>query len=413
VTVAGAGPSASEVPAAEVDLEFRPRRRDAVALTVTPRGALGWVSQDRAPIVLDRATQLLLELFDGQSSLDEIVADIEAELGPTQHDIAEGALTAARRLAAEGFLVGVRPDPARRGASILFRQLTDGIAHESAHAAEHGGRVAEMPWDTDPDLLTQSGPAQLGSPDVFSLDFPASPVRVYTTVPRVREAVEAVATHRLGGTDGALLWAAVDGGASQVGRPLFTLFGTNRTRLVVTADQDTLVVRTLRHLSLPLWLAEQPGLWWTGLRTLVSEDGAVLVSPGRLGVQPGLLRAIERAGYRVVDSVLSAIDPDTHEVLVHQSRFDPTRGELSAVEAGGPERFALVGLALGVFEYAFLHDAGVDFFAKALAVAIEPGPHIDRQRLLDAAVTLAMNARRVVLAGQDVRQVVSALGRRS
>ena len=146
------------------------------------------------------------------------------------------------------------------------------------------------------------------------------------------------------------------------------------------------------------------------LRTLVGPDGAVLMSARRLGTQPGLLRALERGGFRVADSLLSAIDPATREVLVHRDRFDPERGELSAAEAGPPERLPLATVALGLLDYAFLHDALIDFFAKALAVAVEPGPHIDRQALLDAAVSLVSSARRVILADQRAPAVVAALG---
>jgi hypothetical protein len=395
----------------QLDLEACPRRVEGLARVAVPDGTLAWVSQDRAPLLLDPATALLLDLFDGGSTLGEIVADIEAEVGPSGHDVAAGALAATRRLGEEGFLDDVAAAPGRRLASILFRQLTDGLAHEAAHAAEHGGHAAPEPWEVDPDLLVRDRPAELGEPDLLTLDLPSSPLRLYTTVPRIRAAVTSALPARTTTGSGPLLFAATDGGEVTVGRALFTLFGTRGSRLVVTADEEELATRLLRHLSLSVWLAEEPGLWWTSLRTLLGPDGAVLVSSSRLNGQPGFLRAVARAGYEVVDSVLSALDPHTREVVVHPTRFDVDRGELSRAAAGPARRVPLATVALGPTDFALAADDGVGIFAKALAVAIEPGDHVERQAVLEAAAGLAAHAHRVLLVEPAVAAAVASLRR--
>lgn len=397
-------PLPSAMRADELDLASHPRRRGSVACSVVPGGKVAWVDQDRAPVLLDPAAAVLLQLFDGTASLAEIVADLEAELGPTEHDLATGTLAMARRLGAEGFLDGVDAEPGRRLPSVLFRQLTDGVAFEAAHAGEHGGRSVPEPWELDERLLGAGDEAHLAT-----IDLPSSPVRVYTTLPTVRAALTTALGDRLANGPGPLLFAVTEGTTATVGRPLCTLWGTRGAKLAVGTDQARLAERLLRHLSLSCWLAEEPGHWWTGLRTLIGPDGAVLIASSLLDRTPGFGRAAERAGYEVVDSVMSALDPGTGEVLVHPTRFDPVRGEVPRDEAGAVRRLPLSTIAVGPTDYAVMTDDGVALFAKALAVAVEPGPHVECQTLLDRAVALATDAHRVVLGGGPVRAAVAAL----
>ena len=223
-------------------------------------------------------------------------------------------------------------------------------------------------------------------------------MRVSTTVPELRSAVTAAAPELV--TDhleGALIFSATDGDEGRVGRPFFTLFGPEARRLVVTTDRDEFVERSLHHLSLPIWLEERPELWWTGLRALVGPDGAVLISRRRLGEQPGLLRSVQRAGFEVVDSLLTALDPETGEVLILPSRLDPEHGILDADAAGQVRRLPVSTLAFPMVEYSTMLEASPEFFAKALATAVEPTAAVDRQQLLETAAALAGTARRVVL----------------
>jgi hypothetical protein len=207
-----------------------------------------------------------------------------------------------------------------------------------------------------------------------------------------------------------LFLSAVAGDEQRVGRAFYTLFGPQLYRLVVTPDRERLVRSALRHLSLPFWLADEPDLWWSRLRALVHPDGgAVLMSAERLGLQSGILRALERAGFEIVDTMMTAIDPATFEVVVHGTRFDLDRGHLGAEAATPARRLPIQGICVGLSEYQPFNPGTPEFFAKAFAVTVEPRPGLDRARLLEGAAHVATATRCTLLAKATPQGVVDDL----
>lgn len=391
----------------DIDLEYRPRLADDVVIAPVGHGAVAWAGGDKAPIVLDGATHTYVQLFDGATSLNQIVDDIVAvldDLDP-EIDIGLGLLIATQRLGMEGFLDGVEPLPAWRRPSGLYRQLTAWVDAEPAPVP-----IPDLPAMIEkPESVCADNLLHLDESEFFSVRTPGSPVRVSHTFPELREAMDRIAPDRVGPPAGGLFLSAVAGDANRVGRSFYTLYGPQLYRLVVTPDRDRVVRSALRHLSMPLWLHDEPGLWWSRTRTLIGPDGAILMSPERLGLQAGILRAVERAGFEIVDSMMTAIDPATFEVVVHGTRFDLDRGELAADEADPPRRVPIAGQCLGVMEYQPFNPGTPEFFAKAFAVAVEPIAGIDRARLLEAAVHVATEARGILLDKATPQEVVADL----
>lgn len=394
----------------DIDLGYRPRLAADAVLQPVGHGALGWAGGDKTPIVLDAATHTYVQVFDGRTSLAQIVEDVLAVLPDTdpEIDIGLGLVIATQRLGMEGFLEGVAPLPAWRQPSGLYRQLTAWVDPDAAPPAPVP--QPDLPAMIEqPESLCADNLLHLDESEFFSVATPGSPVRVSHTFPEVREAMDRVAPERVGPPAGGLFLSAVEGDANRVGRSFFTLFGPQLYRLVVTPDRDRLVRSALRHLSLPLWLHDDAGLWWSRMRTLIGPDGAVLMSPERLGLQAGILRAVERGGFEIVDSMMTAIDPETFEVVVHGTRFDLDRGELGAEDAEPPRRVPIVAQCLGVMEYQPYNPGTPEFFAKAFAVAVEPTPGIDRARLLEGAAHVGGEARRILLTKATPQDVVADL----
>jgi hypothetical protein len=382
-----------------IDLTFRPVRRSTSVVQPIGLGAVAWADGDRPPILLDAASRTLLSIFDGASTLQEIVDDLEAELpdADPEIDLALGVLVTTQRLGLEGFLEGVAPVPSMNRPSAVFKMLTD--------------------W-RDPGVLDEevSGSAdrtlRIADADLFAVDLPACPVRISSTRPELRALLDRVAPERVVAPDGGLFLSLVEGDEQRVGRPFFTLYGPHLSRLVVSPDLDEVVTRALRHLALPLWVHEEPELWWHHFRTLIDPEGdAVLLSAARLGQQVGLLRALERAGFTVVDSVLTPIDPTTLEVVLLPARFDPDRGEISRDEAGPAARARISTI---LFSHTDEDATSLDpeVVTRALARTTERTATVDRSRLLAGMAELASSARCTWLGQATPREVAEELSRR-
>ena len=393
----------------DIDLTYRPRLAGDAVFQPVGRGALGWAGGDKAPVVLDPALWTYVQVFDGEVSLAQIVEEILSVLPDTdpEVDIGLGLEIATRRLGLEGFLDGVQAAPGWRQPSGLYRQLTDWVDVED----EPITAIPDLPAmaEGDPDTSCADNLLHLDQSDFFSVRTPGSPVRVSHTFPDLAEAMARLAPERVGPPEGGLFLSAVAGDEARVGRAFYTLYGPQLYRLIVTPDRERAVRAALRHLSLPFWLADDDHLWWSRLRTLIGPDGVVLMSPERLGLQQGILRAVERGGFEIVDSMMTAIDPETFEVVVHGTRFDLDRGARGPDEADAPRRFPIAGICLGVAEYQPFNPGTPEFFAKAFAVSVEPTPAVDRARLLAGAAHVATEGRGILLAKATPQGVVDDL----
>lgn len=380
----------------ELDLRFRPRRAEHVALRPVGAGAVAWAAAERPPRVVDAAGLTLLQLFDGRSSLQEIVDDLAAELADLdpEIDLGLGVLMTTQRFGLEGLLEGVQPVPPPPPARGLYHHLTDWI--------DPGVAAADVSSRADDTI-------GLGRAERVGLDFPGSPVRVTSTRPELPDLLRKVAPERVGVDDGVLLLSLVDGGEQRVGRSFFTLYGPYLERLVISADLDEVLQRALNHLALPLWVHEEPTTWWLSCRTLVHPDGtAVLFSSERLGQQVGLQRALEREGLQVVDRVLTALDPATGEVLLHPPRFGMQGVELAREAVGAPRRLRVGHVLLSQTDQGATDDSS-EVVTKVLATATGNAAGLDRDDLLDGLAEVATSARRILLGQATPREVVDVL----
>jgi hypothetical protein len=249
----------------------------------------------------------------------------------------------------------------------------------------------------------------LGRAEVVGIDFPASPVRVSSTRPELTDLLRTVLPDRLHGFDGVLFLALADGDAQRVGRPFFTLYGPNMDRLVMSADLDEVLQRALNHLALPLWVHEERATWWNRHRTVIHPDGtAILVDAERLGQQVGLQRALERAGFAVVDRLLTAIDPDTLEIVLHPPRFGMQGVELGRDAVGDPRRLRIGSILVSQNDRIVTGDQP-EVFTKGLAMATSSADPLDRQQLLAGMAEVATSARRIWLGQATPREVVDVL----
>jgi len=385
--------------ATAIDMTSRPLCRRSTVVQPIGTGAVAWADRDRQPILLDAASRTLLTVFDGASTLQDIVDDLEAELPDTGPDIdlALGVLVATQRLGLEGFLEGVAPVPSSARPSAVFELLTNwqdpGVLGDAvSSAADETLGIAEA--------------------EVFALSFPGGPVRITSTRPEVGALLRRIAPDRVLTAEGGLFLSLVEGDKRRVGRSFYTLYGPHLSRLVVGPDLEVLLSRALQHLALPMWLPEEPQLWWHQFRTIIGPDGdAILMSANRLGQQVGLQRAIERAGFTVVDSVLTPIDPSTLEALVFPARFDAARGEISRDEAGAPDRFRISTI---LFSHIDEDVTSLDreIVVRALARRTELTDEVDRGELLAGLAELAQASRSTWLGKATPREIVEELLRR-
>lgn len=102
------------ITASEIDGKFVPRPRpDLAEIQVGPERVL----LGDKPYALNETAALVWKCFDGEVTLDELIADVTAATGEDEPTIRSDVLTLARRLASLGMLEGVEPDSRSAGKS--------------------------------------------------------------------------------------------------------------------------------------------------------------------------------------------------------------------------------------------------------------------------------------------------------
>lgn len=171
------------------------------------------------------------------------------------------------------------------------------------------------------------------------------------------------------------------GGPPAPGRP-----GGGGTRLNILYRSSTMVVRSRRPRRVVEALASYLSTHGSALDGLLLTVGAAIVGGGRAVIVPNNLMGsfeaiqprLERAGWRFVDSFLTAIDPDTAEMIVRAPivAVDPiVLGELDEVNGRGREELPPVPPGrYPVAGWVFLRGSGAEGAmsrAAGVAAAIE------------------------------------------